>query len=162
QVTRTLSLAGAVVAGLALSIGCAAAQGAAYPNKLIKFIIPYGPGGGTDAVAAGFQDKLSQKLGQPIVKEHPPRSKSVIRTTALATPPPDGYTMLIVTGAFANNPFFYASLPYKTPESFPPVSILTAYPFVLAVRADLPVNNVKELIAYAKANPNKLTAGTSG
>lgn len=160
--TRTLSVAAVLAGSLAVSIGYAAAQSPAYPTKLIKFIIPYGPGGGVDAVAAVFQDKLSQKLGQSIAREYRPGSNSVIGTTALANSPPDGYTMLIVTGAFANNPFLYATLPYKTPESFTPVSILTAYPFVLAIRSGLPFNNVKELVEYAKANPGKLTGGTSG
>lgn len=162
QLSRALSLAAALVVSLAVLIGGAAAQTAPYPNKLIKFIIPYGPGGGVDAVAAVFQDKLSQKLGQSIVREYRAGSNSVIGTTALTNSPADGYTMLIVTGALANNPFLYATLPYKTPESFTVVSILTAYPFVLAARADAPFNTVKELVAYAKANPGKVTGGTSG
>lgn len=159
--TRTLSLAAALVLGVAASVGSAAAQ-TAYPTKPIKLIIPYAPGGGSDAAAAIFTDKLAQKLGQPIVKENRPGSNSVIGTAVLATSPPDGHTLMVVTGAIANNPSLYATLPYKTPDSFTAVSILTSYPFVLGVRADLPVKDIKELVAYAKANPGKLTAATSG
>ena len=161
QIIRTLALAATMVVSSAISIGAASAQSADYPNKPIKFIIPYAPGGGTDAVAAAFSDKLGQKLGQPIIKENHPGSNSVIGTALLADSAPDGYTFLVVTGAFANNPFLYANLPYKT-ESLTPVSILTSYPFVLGVRSDLPFKDVKELVDYAKANPGKLTAGTSG
>ncbi len=75
---------------------------------------------------------------------------------------PTGTRCSSVTSAFANNPFLYANLPYKTPEAFTPVSILTAYPFVLAVHSGLQFKSIKELIEYAKANPGKLTAATSG
>lgn len=162
KIARSLSLAAALVAGLAVSVGSADAQNPAYPAKRIKLIIPYGPGGGTDAVAAVFSDKLGQKLGRPVVKENHAGSNSVIGTALLANSPPDGYTLLVVTSAFANNPFLYANLPYKTPESFTLVSILTAYPFVLVARSGLPFKSIKELIEYAKASPGKLTAGTSG
>ncbi len=162
RVTRALTVVAALVAGLAASIGPIAAQDAAYPTRRIKLIIPYGFGGGTDAVATLFKDKLSQKFDVPVIKENRPGSNSVIGTNALVNSPPDGYTLLITTGGIANNPFLYANLPYKTPESFTPISILTSYPFVLAIRSGLPFNNVKELIEYAKANPGKLTAGTPG
>lgn len=161
RLMRTLALAATLVASSVAAIGSASAQDTDYPTKPIKFIIPYAPGGGTDAAAAVFSDKLAQKLGQPIIKENHPGSNSVIGTTLLAESPPDGYTLLVVTGAIANNPFLYANLPYDT-ESLVPVSILTSYPFVLGVRSDLPFKNMQELIDYAKANPGKLTAGTSG
>ena len=162
QSARTLALVAGLIAGFAVSIGSAVGQSTDYPTKPIKLIIPYGPGGGTDAVAAVFSDKLAQKLGQPIVKENRAGSNSVIGTALLASAEPDGHTLLVVTGAIANNPSLYANLPYKTPEAFTAVSILTAYPFVLGVRSDLPFKSTKELIEYAKANPGKLTAGTSG
>ena len=159
SIIRTLALAAGVAAASAVSLGTAIAQD--YPTKAIKLIIPYSPGGGSDAAAAVFQDKLSQKLGQPIVKENHPGSNAVIGTALLAEAEPDGHTLMVVTGAIANNPFLYANLPFET-EKLVPVSILTAYPFVLGVRSDLPFNNMQELIDYAKANPGKLTAGTSG
>lgn len=161
QTIRTLALTATLVAASAMLIGTAIAQSVDYPTKPIKFIIPYAPGGGTDAAAAVFSDKLAQKLGQPIVKENHPGSNSVIGTALLAESSPDGHTLLVVTGAIANNPFLYSNLPYQT-DSLVPVSILTSYPFVLGVRSDLPFKNVQELVDYAKANPGKLTAGTSG
>lgn len=162
QTARTFALVAGLLTGLAVSMGSAVGQSTDYPTKPIKLIIPYAPGGGTDAVAAVFSDKLAQKLGQPIVKENHPGSNSVIGTALLTSAEPDGYTLLVVTGAIANNPSLYANLPYKTPEDFTAVSILTAYPFVLGVRSDLPFKSMKELIDYAKENPGKLTAGTSG
>jgi tripartite-type tricarboxylate transporter receptor subunit TctC len=161
QIIRALALVATMAVFSGVAIKDVAAQNAPYPTKPIKLIIPYAPGGGTDAVAAAFSDKLSQKLGQPIVKENHAGSNSVIGTALLAEAAPDGQTLLVVTAAIANNPFLYSKLPYKT-ETFVPVSILTAYPFVLGVRANLPFKTMQELIAYAKANPGKLTAGTSG
>jgi tripartite-type tricarboxylate transporter receptor subunit TctC len=150
---------GALGAG---AIGGASAQAVNYPTKPIQLILPFVPGGGTDAVAAAFSDELSKKLGQPIVRTSHPGSNSVIGTALLAGSPPDGHTLLLVTAGFVNNPYLYANLPYKTPDSFAPVSILTTYPFVLAVRRNLPFKSVQEMIAFAKANPGKLTAATPG
>jgi tripartite-type tricarboxylate transporter receptor subunit TctC len=159
QIIRALGLTAALVVASGVSAGAAMAQD--YPTQPIKFIIPYAPGGGTDAAAAVFSDKLSQMMGQPIVKENHPGSNSVIGTALLSQAKPDGHTLMVVTGAIANNPFLYANLPYDT-NKLVPVSILTSYPFVLGVRSDLPFKDMKELIAYAKANPGKLTAGSSG
>ena len=159
QIIRAIALAAGLAVFSGASIGTAPAQ--EYPTKPIKLIIPYGPGGGTDAAAAVFSDRLSQILGQPIVKENHPGSNSVIGTALLAEAEPDGHTLMVVTGAIANNPSLYASLPYNT-EDLVPVSILTSYPFVLGLRSGLPFENMQELIDYAKANPGKLTAGTSG
>lgn len=157
-------LAGALGLALAgaLSASGANAQSSDYPNKPIRLIVPFDAGGGSDAVAVAFVDELSQKLGQPIVKENHPGSNSIIGTTLLIKSPADGYTLLLVTPGFVNNPYLYLNMPYKTPDAFAPVSILTAYPFVLGARLDLPVNSIKELIEYSKANPGKLTAANSG
>jgi len=162
KIIRKLRLAAIFAMVSAFSVAGAFAQNAPYPAKPIKLIIPYAPGGGTDAVAAVFSDKLARKFGQPVVKENHAGSNSVLGTALLADAVPDGHTLLVVTGAIANNPFLYAKLPYKTPESFVPVSILTTYPFVLGIRSGLPFKNMQELIDYAKANPGKLTAGTPG
>lgn len=159
---RHLLLSAAAI-GLAGSVTSrAAAQAVNYPTKPIQLILPFVPGGGTDAVAAAFSDELSKKLGQPIVRTSHPGSNSVVGTALLAKSPPDGHTLLLVTAGFANNPYLYANLPYKTPDSFAPVSILTSYPFVLAVRRNLPFNSVQDMIAFGKANPGKLTAATPG
>lgn len=157
QILRAVALTAGLIAGATAS----AAMAQDYPTQPIKFIIPYAPGGGTDAAAAVFSDRLSQLLGQPIVKENHPGSNSVIGTALLAEAKPDGHTLMVVTGAIANNPSLYANLPYDT-DDLVPVSILTSYPFVLGVRSDLPFANMQELIDYAKANPGKLTAGSSG
>ncbi|WP_127751675.1 tripartite tricarboxylate transporter substrate-binding protein [Devosia sp. 1566] len=157
KILRAVALTTGLLAGAL--VGAAMAQD--YPTETIKFIIPYAPGGGTDAAAAVFSDRLSQLLGRPIVKENHPGSNSVIGTALLAEAKPDGHTLMVVTGAIANNPSLYANLPYDT-DALVPVSILTSYPFVLGVRSDVPFNNMQELIDYAKAHPGELTAGTSG
>lgn len=159
RIFRAMALAAGLAAVWGLSVGTAAAQD--YPTEPIKLIIPYAPGGGTDAAAAVFSDRLAQILGQPIVKENHPGSNSVIGTALLAQAKPDGHTLMVVTGAIANNPSLYANLPYNT-DDLVPVSILTSYPFVLGVRSDLPFENMQELLDYAKAHPGELTAGTSG
>jgi putative tricarboxylic transport membrane protein len=146
----------------AVPLGGALAQSTAYPSKPIKIIVPFEPGGGADAVATAFVDELSQRLGKPVIKSNHPGSNSIIGTTLLVKSPPDGHTLLATTTGIAINPFLYLSMPYKTPEDFAPVSILTAYPFVLGARTNLPVNSIAELIAYAKANPGKLTAANTG
>jgi tripartite-type tricarboxylate transporter receptor subunit TctC len=160
-VKYVLSLVVGLVMG-AVASGGAAAQTVNYPTKPIRLLIPFVSGGGADAVAATFSDELSKRLGQPIVKSNHPGSNSVIGTALLAKAAPDGHTLLLVTPGIVNNPYLYANLPYKTPDAFAPVSILTSYPFVLGVRRDLPFNSVKEMIAFARANPGKLKAATSG
>jgi tripartite-type tricarboxylate transporter receptor subunit TctC len=162
RVGRKLPMLAVLLIGAAFSVEPAASQETAYPTKTIKVIIPNPPGGGTDAAALLITDKLSRKLGQPIVKESRPGSATVLGTAALANSAPDGHTLLIVAAGIANNPFLYSNLPYKTPESFNVVSILTSYPFAFAVRADLPFKTMKELVDFAKANPGKLTGGTPG
>ena len=159
RIFRALALAAGMLGISGASTGAGMAQD--YPTQPIKLIIPYAPGGGSDAAAAIFTDRLSQILGQPIVKENHPGSNSVIGTALLAQAKPDGHTLMVVTRAIANNPFLYANLPYDT-EAIVPVSILTSYPFVLGVRNDLPFEDVQGLIDYAKANPGKLTVGSSG
>jgi len=162
KTVRIFAFAALIAAASVVSVKGAAAQNTPYPTKPIKLIIPYVPGGGTDAVAAVFSDKLAQKLGQPVVKENHAGSNSVIGTALLAKAPADGHTLLVVTGAISNNPFLYSKLPYQTPESFTPVSVLTTYPFVLGLRSGLTFKTVQELIDFAKANPGKLTAATPG
>ena len=156
-----LSLVVGLVIG-AVAGGGASAQTVNYPTKPIRLLIPFVSGGGADAVAAAISDELSKRLGQPIVKSNHPGSNSVIGTALLAKSAPDGHTLLLVTPGFVNNPYLYANLPYKTPDAFAPVSILTSYPFVLGVRRDLPFNSVEEMITFAKANPGKLRAATPG
>ncbi|WP_225028207.1 Bug family tripartite tricarboxylate transporter substrate binding protein [Xinfangfangia pollutisoli] len=150
------------VLATAFGLSAAHAQAEDYPSKPITLILPYAPGGGTDAVANVFADRLAQALGQPVIKENHPGSNSIIGTALLAEAEPDGHTLLVVTSALSINPYIYAQMPYETPAAFAPVTILTDYPFVLGIRQGLPFTDIKGLVDYAKANPGVLTAGTPG
>jgi tripartite-type tricarboxylate transporter receptor subunit TctC len=136
---------------------------AQYPEKAIKMVVPWPPGGVTDTVARYTADQLSRSLGQPVVVENKAGANGIIGTQFAAALPPDGYAMLAVTAeTHAINPSVYKPLPYDPIKDFDPVAMVARVSFVLATRADLPPNNVKELIAYSKANPGKLSAASYG
>ena len=154
-------IAAAFVAALAAVPGAWAQQ--AWPSKPIKWIVPYPPGGITDSVTRLVAEKLGERLGQPVVIENKPGANSIVGADFVAKSPPDGYTMLTVIAAHAANATLYAGkLNFDPVKSFEPVSLVAIAPLILTVNKDFPVNNVKELIAYAKANPNKISFGSSG
>ena len=137
------------------------AQG--YPNKPIKWIVPYTPGGITDSVTRLVTAKLQDALGQPIVIENKPGANSQIGADLVAKSPPDGYTFLTVIAAHAANATLYSGkLPFDTTKSFAPVSLAAIAPLILTVNNTFPAKDMKELIAYAKANPDKISFGSSG
>lgn len=154
------SLAAIGLAAVVAAPGAALSQD--YPNKPIKMIVPFGPGGGGDQLVLSFVDELSKKLGQPIVKENHPGANSIIGTNLLAKAEPDGYTLGVVTTGFSANPFLYKEIPFDSEKDFAPVTVVAAYPFSFAVRADFPAQTVEELVAYGKANPGKITSANSG
>src|SRR5258706_483891 len=155
---RTLRLVAAFLLVLPLP---AAAQ--TYPSKPIKWIVPYTPGGITDSVTRLVAQKLQESLGQPIVIENKPGANSMLGADVVAKSPPDGYTILTVIAAHAANATLYAGkLPFDTVKSFAPISLVAIAPLILTVNNDFPAKDVKELIAYAKANPDKISFGSSG
>lgn len=158
-VKRIISAAALSVAVAAVPVAAAAQD---FPDKAIRLIVPFAPGGGGDQLVLTFIDELSRELGQPILKENHGGGNSVIGTNLLSTAPADGYTIGVVTTGFAANPYLYKSLPYDTHNDFVPVSVLVAYPFVMAVRSEFPAESVEEFIAYAKANPGEITNANSG
>jgi len=136
---------------------------APYPNKPIRWIVPYTPGGITDSVTRLVAEKLGERLGQPVVIENKPGANSIVGADFVAKAPPDGYTMLTVIAAHAANATLYAGkLNFDPVKSFEPISLVAVAPLILTVNKDFPVNDVKELIAYAKAHPNKVSFGSSG
>jgi len=136
---------------------------APYPNKPIRWIVPYTPGGITDSVTRLVAEKLGERLGQPVVIENKPGANSIVGADFVAKAPPDGYTMLTVIVAHAANATLYAGkLNFDPVKSFEPISLVAVAPLILTVNKDFPVNDVKELIAYAKAHPNKVSFGSSG
>lgn len=150
----------------ALTVGLLAAnahaQSPAYPNKPIRVVVPFAPGGNTDAVARLISAKLAEQLGQPVVVENKPGANSMIGADFVSKSPPDGYTLLVVTPSHAINPLVALKLPYDTLRDFVPISLISRTPFVVGVSNEIPARNLQELIAYAKANPDKLSYATSG
>ena len=154
-------IAAALVAALAAIPGAWAQQ--AWPTKPLRWIVPYTPGGITDSVTRLVAEKLGERLGQPVVIENKPGANSIVGADFVAKAPPDGYTMLTVIAAHAANATLYAGkLNFDPVKSFEPVSLVAIAPLILTVNKDFPVNDVKDLIAYAKAHPNKISFGSSG
>ena len=135
---------------------------AAYPDKSIKVIVPFAPGGGTDLVARTLAVPMSDSLGQSIVIDNKPGGSTIIGTDALAKSPPDGYTLVVATLAHAVNPSLKAKLPYSQDKDFAPVILVGVSPNVVVVSADSPYKTFAEFLAAAKANPGKLSYASQG
>ena len=139
------------------------AQAQAWPNKPIKWIIPYPPGGITDNATRMVVQKITEQTSWTIVIENKPGANSILGADLAARAAPDGYTFVTVIGAHAANATLYAGrLPYDPVKSFAPVSLVGIAPLLMTVNNNLPVKDVKELVAYTKANPGKVSFGSSG
>lgn len=163
RVLMNIFSAGRCVA-LSLSLVLTAnAQAQDYPNRPIRMVVPQPPGGGTDILGRSVAQKLSEILRQPVVVENKTGAGSLIGTEFVARAPADGYT-LMVGGIFnmVMNKALIKNLSYAPEKDFVPLGYVSAYPFVLLTRADLPVNNLSELVTYAKERPGKLTYGSGG
>ena len=145
----------------ALTPTLAAAQDA-YPSQPIKMIVPYPAGGGTDIVARLVGEQMRKPLGQSVIVDNRPGASGMIGTAAVAKAAADGYSVLVTAGEIAVNPHMYKEMQYDWEKDIAPLSLLVKVPNVLAVHADVPAKNVQELIAYAKANPRKLSFSSSG
>ena len=153
------------VAALLLSSAAfaAVAQSGAYPQRPIKWIVPYTPGGITDTVTRIVAQRVQDAVGQPIVVENRPGANSIVGADLVAKSNPDGYTVLTVIAAHAANATLYAGkLPFDPVKSFVPISLAASAPLILTVNNDFPAKDVRELIAYARANPGKISFGSSG
>jgi len=139
-----------------------AALAQAYPNKPIKLIVPFAPGGFTDVVARILGQKLSISLGQPFVIENKAGAGSTIGTDFVAKAAPDGYTLVMVSTTHVISPAIYAKLPYDPIKSFTPVGKLVDSAYVLMINPKVPVNSVADYIALAKAQPDKIHYASSG
>jgi tripartite-type tricarboxylate transporter receptor subunit TctC len=137
-------------------------QAAPWPSKPIRVIVPYTPGGFTDVTARIVMQKLSERLKQPITIDNKPGANSVIGVDLLAKSPNDGYTFAVVIAAYAANPSLVAKLPYDSRKDLMAVSLIGIAPLIAAVPLDVPIRDAKELVAYAKANPGKISFGSSG
>jgi tripartite-type tricarboxylate transporter receptor subunit TctC len=138
-----------------------AAFAQAYPSKPIRFVVPYPAGGPLDTVARLLGGKLSESMKQPVIVDNKPGAGGNIGADAVAKSPPDGYTLLMgAVATHAINPTLYASMPYDAVRDFTPVTQVASTPNVLVVNPSIPAGNVREFIAYAKANPGKLNFGS--
>lgn len=135
----------------------------AYPNRPIKWIVPYSAGGLPDTVARIYAQRLSDRLGQSVVVDNKPGANGVVAAQAMAASPKDGYTFLVTDGSmFSINPSLYKTISYDFKRDFVPVSLAARAPLYLAVHPKTPANNLRELIALAKSKPGILTYGSSG
>jgi tripartite-type tricarboxylate transporter receptor subunit TctC len=138
-------------------------QAQTYPNRPIRWIVPYTGGGITDVVTRIVTQKMQAALGQAIVIENKPGANSIIGADLVAKSPPDGYSIVTVIAAHAANATLYqGKLPFDPVKSFIPFSLAGIAPLIMTANNSLPAKDVKELIAYAKANPGKLNFGSSG
>jgi len=151
----------AFVFSLSLAAGIAHAADPSWPTRPIHFVVPYPPGGPLDTVARLTAQKVSADLGQPIVVDNKPGAGGNIGAEFVARAAPDGYTLLLgAVATHAINPTLYRSIPYDAQRDFEPVTQLASTPNVLIVNPSLPVKDVREFIAYAKAHPGALNFGS--
>jgi tripartite-type tricarboxylate transporter receptor subunit TctC len=156
-------LAGAALAAcLALSlVGPGAAQ-AAFPDKPLRLVVPFPPGGGTDLIGRQLAEGMTRDLGQTVIVENRGGGSTIIGTETVAKAPADGYTLLLATFAHAVNPALHRKLPYSTLDAFAPVALIGRSPNVLVVSPKAPFKTVQDILAYARAHPGKLTFGSYG
>src|SRR5438094_3595754 len=147
----------------AVSFGVAPVHAQTWPDRPLKFVVAAPAGSSIDVLARVIGDRLKDRLGQPIIVDNRPAAGGTAATDLVAKSPPDGYTMVMsFNGPLAFGPHLYSKLPYDPQKDLAPVIITSSQPNVLVVNAALPVNSVKELVAYAKANPGKLNYASVG
>jgi tripartite-type tricarboxylate transporter receptor subunit TctC len=153
-----------MAAAIALGLSAFGAVAQTYPDKSIRFICPYAPGGTTDILTRAIAQKLSESMKQSVVVENRAGAGGNIGSEVAAKAPPDGYTILMApVSPLAINPSLYGSkMPFNPQRDFQPLTLVAKVPLVLATHPVVPVKNVRELIAFAKARPGKLTYGSSG
>jgi tripartite-type tricarboxylate transporter receptor subunit TctC len=154
---HAITLAGVMVAPLA-----AHAQPGAYPDKPVKFIVPYPPGGGTDVIARIVQGRFQALLGQPVVIENRGGGGGSLGSDVAAKSAPDGYTVLFTLSSHTINPAIYPKLPFNTEKDFEPVGVVASLPQILVVHPQFPASNVAELIKVAKQRPGAVQFASVG
>lgn len=148
------------LAGLGTASGARAQSG--WPNKPIRMIVPYTPGGFTDNMARAVGEPLARVLGQPVAYDYKPGANSIIGVDLMAKAPADGYTLSTVIAAHSANPSLYPKLPFDAQNDVIPVATIGVAPLILVSNASFPPNNMSELVAYVKARPGQFNFGSSG
>ncbi|HEY0568066.1 MAG TPA: tripartite tricarboxylate transporter substrate binding protein [Xanthobacteraceae bacterium] len=151
-----------LVAGLSAGVLLQAASAQPYPNRAVRIIVPFPPGGAVDISARLMQAGLERVLGQPVIIDNRPGASGVVGTDQVAKAPADGHTLLMAFATHTVNPAVNTKLPYDTERDLAPVILIGKNPLLLLVNAKVPVRNLAEFIAYAKANDGKLNYATPG
>lgn len=152
-----------LLAVLALAPGAVLAQaGPAFPSKPVRIVVPFPTGGPTDLIARAVGARLQERWGQPVVVDNRPGGSTIIGTDLMLKAPPDGTTLLLVSNTLALNRFLVAKLPYDHERDIAPVILVARIANALVVHPSLPARDLREFLAYAKANPGKLTYGSAG
>jgi tripartite-type tricarboxylate transporter receptor subunit TctC len=144
---------------LALAIEATAQN---YPSGPMRIVVPFTPGGGTDILSRIIAQKLNESWGQPVLVENRPGASGTVGTAFVAKAQGDGHTLLVMPAGYAGNPTLYKKLPYDQNRELAPVSLLASGPLTLVVHPSLPVNSVKELVAFARARPGEINFGSPG
>src|SRR3979490_1460700 len=152
-----------LIAFTAIAVASASAQEdpSKYPTRPIHIIVGFTAGGGNDIIARIFGQKLSESLGQPVIIENKPGGGAIVATEYVAKSAPDGSTLLAVAGGMALTPAVYAKLPYDSVRDFVALSELASFPLILIVNPSSPIKSVAEIVAYAKAKPDKTNDSSS-
>jgi tripartite-type tricarboxylate transporter receptor subunit TctC len=162
QTLAQLAALGAAGLG-AVSPVARAQSGGAWPNKAIRFVVPFAPGGTSEIVARSVAAELTKQLGVSVFVENKPGGAGVVAMQQVATSPPDGHTLILGhVGTLAVNPYMLANQPYDVNKDFMPVTLLAKVPNVFAVHPDVPARNLVEFVQYVKKNPGKLNYGSAG
>jgi len=135
---------------------------AVYPDRIVKIVVPFAPGGGTDIVARTLAQEMAKDLGQSVIVENRPGAGTIVGTQTVAVSEPDGYTLLMGTFANAVNPSLYAKLPYDPHKDFAAIALVARSFNIVVVNSKSPIKSIADLIAAAKADPDKLSYGTYG
>jgi len=151
-----------VVAAILAWVAAGAGQAQTYPVKPVRVVVPFAPGGGTDVIARRLATGMTESMNRQVLVDNRAGANGIIGTEVVARAPADGYTLLFVSSPHSVNASLYPKLPYDTLRDFAPVSLVATSPYLLVVHPSLPVRNVKELIALARARPDEITYGSGG
>ena len=160
---RIAAAAWLAAAGMALSLAAPPAAAQTYPNRPIRFIIPFAPGGGNDIVSRVICQQLAAAFGQSVLPDNRAGAGGTIGTDLVAKATPDGYTLgMGSTSTFSINPWLVKDIPYDAVKDFTPITVAASNPYVLAVHPSVPARNLAEFVALAKARPGSLHFGSAG
>ncbi len=159
---RLLLTVCAVVIGMVTSMGSGRAANAAYPEKAVRIIVAYAPGGATDVEARKIAQKLTEQMGQTFFVENKVGASGIIGTQQVARAPADGYTLLAMENSYSMLPYIFKSVPWNYETAFAPITVIAFAPVLVCVRTQSQFKDLKALLAFARANPGKLAYGSGG